>query len=137
MSDVLLGEGRNYQILGDGPIVHCRVSARADLTMAEGAACAAEMLQHLSNRAKQESIKGLVFDIRSGPRIAGPKTQDLLSQLFRVWAAQGKRVGILVADPMQELQFQRLATDTMRGLFVVARNEPDVRKFLTGAMVSK
>ena len=137
MSNVLLAEGRNYQILSDGPVVLCRVSARADLTMEEGAACAAEMLQYLSNRAKQEGVKGLVFDIRSGPRIAGPKTQDLLSELFRVWAAQSKRVGILVADPRQELQFQRLATDTMRGLFVVARNEPDVRKFLAGGLASK
>jgi hypothetical protein len=130
MSDVLLAEGRNYQIVGDGPIVTCRVVARADLTMAEGAACAAEMLKHLSGRAKQQGTKGLVFDVRSGPRIAGPKTQESLSELFRAWAAQEKRVGILVADPMQELQFQRLATDTMKGHFVVGRNELDIRKFI-------
>jgi hypothetical protein len=39
-------------------------------------------------------------------------------------------VGILVADPMQELQFLRLAMDTMKGHFVVGRNELDVRKVI-------
>lgn len=99
--------GENYLIEVDGKLAKARVWKRPDLDSAAGAHHAAIMVATLTDLASK--VRSLVFDLRDAPVIAGPKTVDALSGLFRAYESAGARFAVIVTtEPLQTLQFRRL-----------------------------
>lgn len=99
--------GENYLIEVEGKRAKARVWKRPDLDSAAGARDAAIMVATLADLAPK--VHSLVFDLREAPLIAGPKTVDALSGLFRTYESAGARFAVIVTtEPLQTLQFRRL-----------------------------
>lgn len=99
--------GENYEIVVHGKRASARVWKRPDLDSASGASNAATMVAALTDLASK--VDSLVFDLRDAPVIAGPKTVDTLSALFRTYETAGAKIAVLVTtEPIQTLQFRRL-----------------------------
>lgn len=100
-------QGENYLIELHGKRASARVWKRPDLDSAAGARDAAIMVTTLTDLASK--VASLVFDLRDAPVIAGPKTVDALSGLFRTYENAGAKIAVIVStEPIQTLQFRRL-----------------------------
>jgi len=87
----------------------CRVWRRPDLSSADGARCAEEMGELFRRAGARGDLLGQLFDLRDGPRIAGPRTDKTLGQMFSTWELAKKPLAVVVSDdPMQRLQMKRL-----------------------------
>jgi hypothetical protein len=69
--------------------------------------------------------RGVIFDLRRGPPVFGPKTRETLAQFFATAARLKMGVAVLVGDsPIQVLQFRNLCRDS-GGRADVFDNESD------------
>lgn len=105
--------GAIFEITELDGIVRCVMTNRPDVTAEEGARCAQQIQQACARVLTQKtSYKGLVFDVRNGPAVFGPKTRAQLEELFRL--AERNRVPIAVQvgeAAIQRLQFSSLCRD--------------------------
>lgn len=109
--------GVNYSLSLDGPLARVRIWRRPDLDPTTSANAASEVFGHLvalvsptSDRRAPDRVKGIVFDIREAPVVAGPKTAERLGELFTVLERRKARIAVVILQdqPMQVLQFRRL-----------------------------
>jgi len=75
--------------------------------------------------------RGIIFDLRKGPPVFGPKTRETLAIFFSAAAKANMGVAVLVGDSaIQLLQFRNLCRDS-DGRADVFDNEPDATRFLS------
>lgn len=120
-------QGENYLIEVNGKRASARVWKRPDLDSAAGALNAATMVATLTELASK--VESLVFDLRDAPVIAGPKTVDALSALFRTYETAGAKIAVLVTtEPIQTLQFRRLLSSyaPTKGRLALTTEEAEV-----------
>jgi hypothetical protein len=106
-----LARGSIFVIHAINGIVTCIVENRADVTPDEGARCAEEMHDCLVNVVlKRGSLySGVVFDVRRGPAVFGPKTRVRLEKIFSAAERVGKPLAVRVGESaIQRLQFANL-----------------------------
>jgi len=119
---VRLKEGDNHLISERDGLAICQVWTRPDLSAEQGAKNAQEMVAFLNDNVLRLGTKfrGLIFDVRRGPPVFGPKTRDTLAALLARSIAHKVRVGIICGESAtQVLQFRSLcaATPTMTQVF--------------------
>ena len=110
-----LAHGDNHTISVRDGVVICEVVSRPDLSAEDGARNAAQLVDFLTKHVLHEGspYRSLVFDVRRGPPVFGPKTRDSLSALFTLAGRVGIPVAVLVGDsPIQLLQFRNLCRDS-------------------------
>ncbi len=109
-----LAEGDNHLISARDGIVICQVWVRPDLSPEEGASNAAQMVSYLMKHALAPgAYRGLIFDVRRGPPVFGPKTRETLLGLLNAAARVSVPVAILAgAAPIQLVQFRSLCRDS-------------------------
>jgi hypothetical protein len=117
-----LKEGDNHLISERDGLAICQVWVRPDLSTEQGAKNAQEMVAFIQDSVLRPGTKfrGLIFDVRRGPPLFGPKTRDTLAALLVRSIAHKVRVGILCGEhATQVLQFRSLcaATPTMTQVF--------------------
>ena len=106
-----LKEGDNHLISERDGLAICQVWVRPDLSTEQGAKNAQEMVAFIQDIVLRPGTKfrGLIFDVRRGPPVFGPKTREALAALFVRSVAQKVCVGILCGEhATQVLQFRSL-----------------------------
>jgi hypothetical protein len=109
-----LAQGENHVISAREGLAVLQVWTRPDLSPEEGAKSAAQMTEYLSTHVLRAGsmYRGLIFDVRRGPPVFGPKTRETLSALFALGAKNGVGIAVLCGDSaIQVLQFRNLCRD--------------------------
>jgi hypothetical protein len=108
----VLRTGPNHKITYVAGVVRLRVWRNPDLSYEEGADIAEQVRACLDEEAGKPGVKGLFFDIREGPTVAGPRTRDQIGAFFTSYVAHGYRVAVLVReDAVMKMQMARLIDD--------------------------
>jgi hypothetical protein len=110
-----LAQGDNHLISSRDGVAICQVWVRPDLSPEEGAKNAREMVSFLMQNAlcQGSPFRGLIFDVRRGPPVFGPKTRETLLSLFDAAAKVNIPVAILAgAAPIQLVQFRNLCRES-------------------------
>lgn len=110
----ILGKGAIFEIVVADAVARCTVTNRPDVAPEEGARCAAEMHEILGRDVMSPDSRyiGLVFDVRRGPDVFGPKTRAELEKLFRAAERVGKRMAVRIGTAaIQRLQFTSLCSE--------------------------
>jgi hypothetical protein len=113
-ASITLGRGPIFEIVATDGIVRCSVVNQPDIAPEEGARCAVEMQEILEREvlSAESRYVGLVFDVRRGPDVFGPKTRAALEQLFRKTERVGKPIAVRIGDTaIQRLQFTSLCAE--------------------------
>jgi hypothetical protein len=123
---VRLTEGENHLISERDGLAVCQIWSRPDLSSEQGAKNAEQMVKFMSDVVLRLNTKyrGIIFDVRRGPPVFGPKTRDVLAALFARGVERRVPVAILTSDSAtQVLQFRSLcaAAPSMTQVF---ENEP-------------
>jgi hypothetical protein len=129
---VKLSEGENHVISERDGFAVCQIWSRPDLSSEEGAKNAAQMVAFLKTRVLQEGTKyrGLIFDVRRGPPVFGPKTRTVLEGLLARAVERAVRVAILTGESAtQQLQFRSLCS-IQPNMTQVFDSEPTAQHFL-------
>lgn len=127
-----LSQGDNHQISARDGIAICEVWSRPDLSPEEGARNARQMSDYLASNVLRvgSQYRGIIFDLRKGPPVFGPKTRETLAMFFGAAAKASIGVAVLVGESaIQLLQFRNLCRDS-DGRADVFDNEPDALRFL-------
>lgn len=127
-----LAQGDNHVISAREGLAILQVWTRPDLTPEEGAKNAAQIADYLSGHVLRPSspYRGLIFDIRRGPPVFGPKTRESLSALFALAAKNGVPVAVLCGgSAIQVLQFRNLCRDAGGRADVFSNEAEAVRWF--------
>lgn len=130
-----LVEGDNHLISQRDGLAICQVWTRPDLSAEEGAKNAAQMVAYLTDVVLRvgTSYRGLIFDVRRGPTVFGPKTSAVLAGLLATSVARNVRVAILTSESAtQVLQFRGLCARAPTVTQVFA-NEPSAVQWLAVA----
>lgn len=130
-----LSQGDNHQISARDGIAVCEVWSRPDLSPEDGARNARQMSDYLASNVLRvgSAYRGIIFDLRKGPPVFGPKTRETLALFFSAAAKAHLGVAVLVGDSaIQLLQFRNLCRDSA-GRADVFDNEPDALRFLGSA----
>jgi hypothetical protein len=109
-----LAQGENHAISARGELAVLEVWSRPDLSAEEGARNAAQMTEYLCTHVLRPGslYRGLIFDVRRGPPVFGPKTRESLAGLFALAAKNAIAVAVLCGDSaIQVLQFRNLCRD--------------------------
>lgn len=107
MSGTVYSSGENFEITVDEGLATARVWRRLDLDAEAGARSAAQIASDLGRLLP--TVTGVLFDVREGPPVAGPKTVETLSRLLRECEMAQVRIAVLVGiDQMSMLQMRRL-----------------------------
>ena len=109
-----LAQGENHVISAHEGLAVLQVWTRPDLSPEEGAKNAAQMTEYLSTHVLRAGspYRGLIFDVRRGPPVFGPKTRETLTALFAQAAQNGVGIAVLCGDSaIQVLQFRNLCRD--------------------------
>lgn len=126
-SSVKLSEGENHLISTRHGLAICEVWTRPDLSAEDGARNARQMAEYLETQVLKPNspYRGVIFDLRRGPPVFGPKTRESLAHFFAAAARLNMGVAVLVSDsPIQVLQFRNLCRDS-GGRADVFDNETD------------
>jgi hypothetical protein len=110
----LLARGANFEITAEAGIVRLTVVNRPEVDRDEGARCAQLMHDTLASRVllTRSPYRGLVFDVREGPEVFGPKTRASLEELFRAAESSRKRTAVRPGtSPIRRLQFASLCRE--------------------------
>jgi hypothetical protein len=110
----VLARGSNFEITADGRVARCSVVNSPQIDRDEGARCAQLMEDTLSNQvlSRRSTYAALVFDVRHGPEVFGPRTRSALEELFRAAELAGKRLAVRVGSgAIQRLQFSSLCRE--------------------------
>src|SRR5688572_1761753 len=127
-----LAQGENHVISAREGLAILQVWSRPDLSAEEGARNAAQMTDYLSRHVLQAgtAYRGLVFDVRRGPPVFGPKTRETLASLFTLAAKNGVGIAVLCGDSaIQVLQFRNLCRDSGGRADVFSNEAEAVRWF--------
>ena len=111
-----LAHGDNHLISARDGLAICEVWSRPDLSAEDGARNAKQMVEVLTQSVLHDRspYRGIIFDVRRGPAVFGPKTRETLSGLFGLAGTCGVPLGVLVSDsPIQLLQFRNLCRDSL------------------------
>ena len=122
-----LSEGDNHLISARHGLAVCQVWTRPDLSAEDGARNARQMAEYLTTHVllQNSPYRGVIFDLRRGPPVFGPKTRESLAQFFATAARLNMGIAVLVGDsPIQVLQFRNLCRDS-GGRADVFDNEAD------------
>ena len=122
-----LSEGDNHLISARSGLAICQVWTRPDLSPEDGARNAKQMSEYLIQNVLYPGTpyRGIIFDLRRGPPVFGPKTRETLAGFFSAAASNGMGVAVLVgASAIQVLQFRNLCRDS-GGKADVFDNESD------------
>jgi hypothetical protein len=122
-----LSQGDNHLISARDGLAICQVWSRPDLSPEDGAKNAQQMSDFLTAQVLRPAspYRGIVFDMRRGPPVFGPKTRETLAGFFAAAANNKIAVAVLVGDsPIQVLQFRNLCRDA-RGRADVFTSEAD------------
>jgi hypothetical protein len=110
-----LAQGENHVISAREGLAVLQVWTRPDLSPEEGAKNAQQMTEYLSTHVLRAGspYRGLIFDVRRGPPVFGPKTRETLSALFGLASQHGIGIAVLCGDSaIQVLQFRNLCRDS-------------------------
>jgi hypothetical protein len=132
---VKLSEGDNHLISAKDGLATCEVWTRPDLSAEDGARNARQMSEYLTRKVlfPGTPYRGVIFDLRRGPPVFGPKTREALAGFFAAAARCGTGVAVLVGDsPIQVLQFRNLCRDS-GGRADVFDNEQDAIRWFAAA----
>jgi hypothetical protein len=124
---VKLIEGDNHLISARHGLAICQVWTRPDLSAEQGAKNARQMSEYLERHVLQPGspYRGVIFDLRRGPPVFGPKTRETLAAFFATAARINMGIAVLVGEsPIQVLQFRNLCRDS-GGRADVFNNEAD------------
>jgi hypothetical protein len=128
-----LVEGDNHLISERDGLAICQVWTRPDLSAEDGAKNAGQMVAYMTDviLRKGTSCRGIVFDVRRGPKVFGPKTRTVLEGLLALSAGRKVRLAIIVSgSATQVLQFRSLcaAAPAMTQVFP---DEPSAVRWLS------
>jgi hypothetical protein len=135
---VKLSEGDNHLISARQGLAICQVWTRPDLSAEQGAKNARQMSEYLERHVLQprSPYRGVIFDLRRGPPVFGPKTRETLAGFFATAARLDIGIAVLVGDsPIQVLQFRNLCRDS-GGRADVFDNEADAVRWFGAAPVN-
>jgi hypothetical protein len=110
-----LAQGENHVISARAGLAVLQVWSRPDLSPEEGAKNAQQMTDYLVTHVLRvgSPYRGLVFDVRRGPPVFGPKTRDTLASLFGLAAKNRIPIAVLCSNSaIQILQFRNLCHDS-------------------------
>ena len=110
-----LSEGDNHLISARNGIATCQVWVRPDLSSEDGARNARQMSDYLAQHVlfAGSPYRGVLFDLRKGPPVFGPKTRETLAGFFSSAASAKIPIAVLVGEsPIQVLQFRNLCRDS-------------------------
>ncbi|HEX6271961.1 MAG TPA: hypothetical protein VFZ53_02930 [Polyangiaceae bacterium] len=127
-----LAQGENHVISAREGLAVLQVWSRPDLTPEEGAKNAAQMTEYLCTHVLRAGgpYRGLIFDVRRGPPVFGPKTRETLASLFALAAQNRVGIAVLCGDSaIQVLQFRNLCRDAGGRAEVFASEAEAVRWF--------
>jgi hypothetical protein len=132
-----LASGAIFEIVEVDRIAECAVRNRDDVSPEEGARCAQEMQDFLISRVlvSGSSFAGLLFDVRLGPPVFGPKTRESLCEMLARAEAAKVPVGVVVGDAaIQGLQFRSVCSESGPSVGRVFTNDlAGARKWVQGA----
>lgn len=131
----VLAVGANFEMVASDAIVRCVVVNRPDIDAEEGARCAKRMHDVLISKVlvRDSSYVGLIFDVRRGPDVFGPKTRAALEELFRTAEISGKRLALRLGDAaIQRLQFGSLCRDCAPLTSKIVETDLDAHHWLRG-----
>lgn len=135
-----LKEGDNHLISERDGLAIVQIWIRPDLSNEQGAKNAQEMTAFIDEVVLRPGTKfrGIIFDVRRGPTVFGPKTRETLTGLVNRTAAQRIKVAILCGESAtQVLQFRSLCTESP-SLAQVFDSEPTALQWLrTPAAVTR
>ena len=125
-------EGDNHLISERDGLAICQVWVRPDLSVEDGARNAGQMVDYLTDVVLRSgtSYRGIVFDVRRGPKVFGPQTRSVMEGLLALSAGRKVRVAIITSDSAtQILQFRSLcaAAPAMTQVFA---DEPSAVRWL-------
>src|SRR5688500_7918816 len=106
-----LSSGDNHLISARDGLAICQVWSRPDLSPEDGAKNAQQMSEFLTSQVLRPAspYRGIIFDLRRGPPVFGPKTRATLAGFFAAAANNKIAVAVLVGEsPIQVLQFRNL-----------------------------
>ena len=106
----MLASGAILEITASAGLIRCVITNAPDVTPEEGARCAALMDETLRRAIGNAATRGgLLFDVRAGPPVFGPKTRASLEQLFTFVDEHGWPIAVIVGPAaIQKLQFVSL-----------------------------
>lgn len=106
--------GDNHVISATNGLVVCEVWSRPELSADDGARNARDMVTFLTEKALRvgSPYVGMLFDLRRGPPVFGPKTRAALLDLFTQAARASIPVGVLTGNsPTQLVQFKNVCRE--------------------------
>lgn len=127
-----LREGDNHLISERDGLAVVQIWVRPDLSNEQGAQNAREMTTFIDEVVLRPGSKfrGIIFDVRRGPTVFGPKTRETLTGLVNRSAGLKIKVAILCGESAtQVLQFRSLCTDSPN-MAQVFDNEPVALQWL-------
>ncbi len=127
-----LAEGDNHLISARDGLVVCQIWTRTDLSSEQGAKNAQQMVGFMMNDVLRvaTSYRGVIFDVRRGPTVFGPKTREALGTLLTRSVERAVPFAILTGESAtQILQFRSLCSSSPR-LTQVFENEPAAVQWL-------
>jgi hypothetical protein len=134
-----LAEGENHLISARDGLAICQIWTRPDLSSEEGAKNAQQMVAFMLNDVLRIGTKyrGVIFDVRRGPPVFGPKTRDVLAGLLARAIERRVRVAIITGESAtQILQFRSLCAETQK-MTRVFDNEPAAVQWLSASPASQ
>jgi hypothetical protein len=114
VQEPVLAQGAIFVIRQSGELAVCEVVNRQDVSAEEGARCASVMHEVLTTRVltAHSLYRGLMFDVRQGPPVFGPKTRAALELIFVHARGAQRRLAILVGgSATQRMQFGNLCQE--------------------------
>lgn len=111
---VTFAEGGNYRIDIVHQVARFRLWRRPDLDSEAGARLAEEARDQFQRLAatNESEVRGLLMDLREGPVVAGPVTQQHVGRMLTIWASCNRPLAVLVGDaPIQLLQYRRMVSE--------------------------
>ena len=127
-----LTEGENHLISSRDGLVVCQIWTRTDLSAEQGAKNAQQMVGFMMNDVLRvaTTYRGIIFDVRRGPTVFGPKTREALAALLSRSVERSVPIAILTGESAtQVLQFRSLCAVIPR-LTQVFENEPAAVQWL-------
>lgn len=106
----IFADGKNFRIVLEDGLAIWTVWRRPDLDSTEGAELAEQQAAEAA-KLLASGVAGLLFDVRSAPDVAGPRTQAALGDLLAQFERRRIPVAVVVESPLQSLQFGRLVAE--------------------------
>jgi len=123
---VRLTEGENHLISERDGLAVCQIWTRPDLSSEQGARNAQQMVAYILEVVLRvnTTYRGIIFDVRRGPAVFGPKTREVLGELLARSVVRRVPVAILTSESAtQILQFRSLCSSST-SMTQVFENEP-------------